>query len=230
MKNKVPLYAIIPCLNRHGMLSDLLNSIDFDPDYVVIVDTGSSPKLEVLFSGNAIILNEPLDSERNVQKWFNLALNKIDELALERSEKEYDVAVLNSDLIVEKQVLLQLQVALRFSDSIISHPDYSGELGAGEVSVNKTIGPVSARYRMTGCCFVLRGDSGIRFDEEFQWWFGDDDIEWRARVLGGVARVGKLEFIHLDPSGSMRDMPELNEKARQDQDLFISKWGSLPLC
>ena len=228
MAANIPLYVIIPCLNRHNLLSDLLNSIDVDPDYVIIIDTGSKPTLESFFSGYGTVISEPLDSERNIQRWWNMGLSYAREVAKVRGQNKYHIAILNSDLSVNRHDLTILQEALEASGCSISHPDHSRELVSGELVVKTEQGPVPFQYKMTGYCFVIDSELGLDFDENLKWWFGEDDFEWRARVVKGVARVGGTFVVNLDAQGSERDNPDLPPQTLLDEQLFIRKWKALP--
>jgi len=228
MATNIPLYVIIPCLNRHSLLSDLLNSIDVDPDYVIIIDNGSKPTLDSFFSGYATVISEPLDSERNIQKWWNMGLSYVREVAKVRGESKYHTAILNSDLTLSRRDLTILQEALVDSGCSISHPDHSRELISGELVVKTEQEPVPFQYKMTGYCFVVDSELNLQFDEDLKWWYGEDDFEWRARVVKGVARVGGTFVVNLDSQGSERDNPDLPPQTILDEQLFAKKWKALP--
>lgn len=228
MTTNIPLYVIIPCLNRHNLLSDLLNSIDVDPEYVVIIDTGSRPTLESFFSRQATVISEPLDSERNIQKWWNMGLGYVREVAKVRGQNNYHIAILNSDLSITRHDLTILQEALEASGCSVSHPDHSRELVSGELVVKTEQIAVPFQYKMTGYCFVVDSSLKQDFDEDLKWWYGEDDFEWRARAVNGVARVGGTFVVNLDPQGSERDNDLLPPQTINDCLLFQAKWGSLP--
>lgn len=228
MASETPLYVIIPCLNRHNLLSDLLNSIDVDPDYVVIIDTGSKPTLDSFFSGYATVISETLDSERNIQKWWNMGLSYVREIAKVRGQNNYHIAILNSDLSITKHDLTILQEALEASGCSISHPDHSRELVSGELVIKTDQVAVPFQYKMTGYCFVLDSSLKQDFDEDLKWWYGEDDFEWRARAVNGVARVGGTFVVNLDAQGSERDNPILRVQTGIDSSRFEKKWGSQP--
>ena len=81
---------------------------------------------------------------------------------------------------------------------------------------------------MTGYCFVIDSNLNQDFDEELKWWYGEDDFEWRARVVNGVARVGGTFVVNLDAQGSERDNPVLRIQTGIDSSRFEKKWGSQP--
>ena len=75
-----------------------------------------------------------------------------------------------------------------------------------------------------GYCYMIRGSSGLRLDEGFVWWYGDDDIEWRARIAGGVGLVGGLRAENLDESTARID----NFVTNRDFGRFLVKYGTAP--
>jgi len=79
--------------------------------------------------------------------------------------------------------------------------------------------------RITGWCFMLRGELGQRVDESFRWWCGDNDFDWTARGRGGSVLVPGLERTHLHHNGYTGEHPDLGEQAARDQETFLAKWG-----
>jgi fused signal recognition particle receptor len=71
MTTNIPLYVIIPCLNRHSLLSDLLNSIDVDPDYVIIIDTAGR------LHNKVGLMNELAKIKRVIQRFKPDAPNEV---------------------------------------------------------------------------------------------------------------------------------------------------------
>ena len=119
------------------MLKNLLVSLGHEPNNIVVVDTGSQPPLKHEFLSWCHILEYSRDSERNIQKWWNAGLNYIKMMASARKQLRYDVAILNSDLELDKSVLFRLQKALTDTNCNVAHPDHSGILELGGYSIKK---------------------------------------------------------------------------------------------
>jgi hypothetical protein len=88
--------------------------------------------------------------------------------------------------------------------------------------------PVRGAYReggVTGCAFAIRPASRIRFDEEFTWWGGDDDIVYQYLLCGykAVKMVG-CPVLHW-PSTSANQRPEVMAHLEQDRQRLLDKWG-----
>lgn len=221
----VNVWAVIATKDRpfelHGLLSDLP-----DPNKVVIVDNGSMPGVRQ-YAGSVMVARSVLCRpmiQPNLSKLWNDGLDEADRLAT----GPYEVAVLNDDLRVPPGTLEMLAEALRLYDAAAAFPDVFGELRPGQVDILHEAKPHNLFHRMTGYCFMLKGELGLRLDERFRWWYGDDDLEWRAAQHGGVARVGGVTVEHLHPNESTHYSPELTEQTRLDRAAFVEKWGLEP--
>jgi hypothetical protein len=82
--------------------------------------------------------------------------------------------------------------------------------------------------RMVGFAFALRGSDGLRADEAFLWWWGDSDLDRRARARRGVCALGVPTLKHHDPNGYTNRQPELSEQAGRDRETFHRVHGFLP--
>ena len=228
MINRPTLFVVIPSLDRHKMLDRVINNLGLPQSQVIVIDTGSNPPLDRHLQNRAIVLSRTRDSERNIQKWWNAGLDYIKSSAEFKKIDKYHVAILNSDLIIERSDLDLLQDALTVSGTVVSHQDHSNELELGEFRVKHRRGDTPFRYKLTGYCFVVDGSLDLRFDERFRWWYGEDDFEWRAREMGGVVRVGGPTITNLDQDGAIKNDHSLRQQVFADREEFISKWGTVP--
>jgi GT2 family glycosyltransferase len=81
---------------------------------------------------------------------------------------------------------------------------------------------------MSGWAFMLRGESGLRFDEQFEWWYGDSDLERQVRLAGKqTVCVGGCYANHLYPMLSSKDPARLVQ-AKEDERRFAVKYGLDP--
>jgi GT2 family glycosyltransferase len=113
-------------------------------------------------------------------------------------------------------------------DHWISYPNHQGidiPLGAAVETKN----PEMAGQTLSGWCFMLRGEAGLRFDEQFEWWYGDSDLQRQVEAAGGkVVCIGGCHVEHHDPLRSTVDDPERLMQARADEVRFAEKWGVDP--
>lgn len=214
------LYAVIPSGQRPDCLANLIHDlVESGGVRIVIVDTGydrikiSHPNVTVLQDHGPI----------NIQRWWNTGLKHVYGLQA-GSDAEFTVAVLNDDLRVPPGFVEQLDRNLNLDGRCAAACPAPGLRTMGWVIVDQgTVSP-----RMTGFAFALRGSLKLLADEQFVWWYGDNDLDWRARQLGGVIHVGGAwdGFQHLHPSSTT--VGELAEQAGRDRETFVAKWGRTP--
>lgn len=201
----IPTWAIIPSEGRE-MVHACLDSARTQTDGIVIVANGGwTPESEKF-------ITDP-GPDRNISRWWNLGLDFLADLGL----PEWNVLVLNDDVVLGPGVVSELVQALRSGSADLAYP---GAIG-GTV-------PEGDPRRITGWCFMLRGESGLRLDESMAWWYGDNDLDWRARQAGGAISVPALRVTHRDPNGYTNRVPGLAMQAGRDRETFLKKWGRLP--
>lgn len=147
----------------------------------------------------------------NISEMWNLGLEKAQSLGADWT------AVLNDDAIVFPHWFDRIETAIRKEKA-------SGGWAAGEHSGHLLYERATATMqRMTGYAFVIR--SNFRADEQFQWWYGDNDLEWRARENGGMVQVGG-SIEHRHPNSTT--VGRLAHIATEDGKRFKAKWGKMP--
>lgn len=160
----------------------------------------------------------------NLSRMWNIGLDQAYHLAESRGEEDFIVAVLNDDISLPAGFMRRLGEAIQLGGAAAAFPDQN-RVGSGVLTA---VGPVPLHMRMCGYAFALRGSLHLRADEDLQWWYGDDDLDWRARQAGGVVRVAGLHVAHHDPNGYTSRRPELHEQAGRDRATFAQKWGMTP--
>ena len=214
------LYIVIPAHDRQGMLAELLGTLDVSPAHVFLIDNNSDRPLHHDFGQSAIVVQY---GDRNIQAMWNFGW----ELASKAADgKPYAVAFLNSDAMTSAETLVRMTDALDTLNASLVSSDYSRLLYDGGILRKRIPGPVSWECAMSGWGFVVRGELQSRFDEQFVWWYGDPDFEWRARQeFGGSVVLGGAYIENRDANGAQRDFPELNFQCDRDRVAFINKWG-----
>jgi len=135
------------------------------------------------------------------------------------------IAVLNSDVVVPPGWVEQLSTAMRSTSAVLAYPDQHG--GTRQILHTKAE-PIDLRQRITGYAYMLRGEHGLRFDEDLAWWYGDDSADWTAREQGGALLVPGIPVDHRCPNGSLYERPELEQQTVLDRETFRRKWGRTP--
>jgi hypothetical protein len=216
---------VIPTRNRHDLLADCINSVVDQVDRVIVIDNLSDPPIEPEpWDGKVGVAALPIDPP-NISTLWNVGLALADASARRAGAEAWDIAVLNSDVVLPTGWIGALSVAMRSTTAVLAYPDQHG--GQQQILHTKS-GPVDLRTRLTGYAFLMRGEKALRFDESMAWWYSDDDIFWRGAEMGGALLVPGLAVDHRCPNGSMYERPELQVQAGLDRETFIAKWGRPP--
>lgn len=217
--------AVIPTRNRHDMLADCINSVIDQVDRVLVIDNLSDPPIDPdPWDGKVGVVSLPIDPP-NISTLWNVGLALADAGAYRTGAEAWDVAVLNSDVVIPPGWIDGLSTAMRSTTAVLAYPD---QHGGREQILHTKAEPIDLRQRITGYAYMVRGEAGLRLDEDLAWWYGDDSLDWTARESGGALLVPGFTVEHRCPNGSMNERPELQEQAGRDRDTFARKWGRTP--
>lgn len=207
----LPTHVIIASKNRPEMLRKLIGQI------------GAQAMITVFDNGYD---TSPVDGMIPAHGWplhrmWNVGLDR----AANATPGAHNVVIVNDDVEVPNEFCAQLEAALRSDDDHwIAYPNWRGtELKPGQVV--RTASDLMAGQTMSGWAFMLRGETGLRFDEQFDWWYGDADLERQVRAAGKhVVCVGGCYARHLEPLKSTFEDPVRLAQARADEERFAKKW------
>lgn len=206
--NGVPTWAVIPSEGR-ACLHPCIASLRGQVDGIVIVANQGYTAQDV----PGVIVVPDTAPDRNISRWWNLGLDRLTSLGL----MEWNALVLNDDVTLEPGAVQRLAAALRKHRAALGYP------GPRERLLTEPGGE-----RITGWCFMLRGEGGLRADERMAWWYSDNQLDWEARAQGGTVTVPGIGHTHHDPNGYTNRVPALAQQARRDRETFMARWGRLP--
>lgn len=209
-------WAIIPS-NGRDYLQECLSAVIPQVEGIVIVGNGGLQSEDPDFVMDT-------GSDMNISRWWNIGLDRAEQIAKTQGATEWNALVLNDDVVVPQDFVSFLSEAMRKSTAAVAYPNQHDSHRA----FWREPGPVNLFWRLTGYCFMLRGETGLRLDEELKWWYGDDDLDWRARTAGGSYLVPGRPVQHRAPNGTMHERPELHAQAARDRETFVKKWGHAP--
>lgn len=220
----IPRYVITPTRNRPKWLVPLVGSMARQADAVVVLDNGSIPPLsedDLNMTGGPVYVIHDAEQPPNIARFFNLLFDRCEKLALEAGAQQWDVAVVNDDALIPAGWLDLVTTALReHPTAVIAHTGGSSAPPFDEPYLLDEIS--NDRWRMCPHAFVIRGEVGLRTDEQFRWWFQDTDLDWQARMTGGVLGVPGPRVTNALANDTT--VGQLQEQARLDEAAFLAKW------
>lgn len=196
------VWAVIPSAGR-PYIGRCLDAVEDQVDGVVIVANDGYDHLDdecvVVEYGGPV----------NISRWWNLGLDEVPDGS--------DVLILNDDTVMYPGSVDALATGLRSSGASLAFPG----------TCLRRLSPGDPE-RITGWCFMLSSRSRLRADESLVWWYGDNDLDWRARQEHGSVTVPWIAHDHLDPNGYTNRVPSLAAQTSVDRQTFFDKWGHLP--
>ena len=177
------LFMTVPTAGSHPeLLEQLIFNCGLPPEQIIIIAT--KPNLSL---PEGVICIEDFGS-LNIQRWWNTGINE----ASKRGATT--VAILNDDMWVAPETLFELRDELIRTGAAIASPHREGE----RIGLNKgRLVPYTPK--IWGCLWLLNLSSGLRPNEDYVWWFGDNDLDIRARRDFGGVVTKKVEYQHLHP-------------------------------
>lgn len=224
-------FAVIPSNNR-PCLRDCIAAITPQVDHVIVVWNGPAAGSDGFSVGHLpdyTALNDGGDV--SISRWWNMGLTHARMVVgssgwgAGRSNEprpKWDVAILNDDAIVPpgwfdavSQTMRDLKAAAGCSGGHDPMP-----------VLHTQPGPVGLETRMQGFAFMVRGEAGLRANEDLKWYFTDDYIDWESRKLGGMVMVPGFHVQHLHPNGQVT--PEIQAQTAADAQTFVDIYGMRP--
>lgn len=222
----IPRYVIVPTHNRPKWIVPLVETMALQADAVVVVDNASTPPLNLdgviadIDTGCQVVLIRDEEQPPNLSRFWNLMFDRCKELAADAGAEQWDVAVLNDDVLLPFGWLAIVSEALRgHPTAVIAHT------GTGRVVREPRLLTELDNDMETRMCphaFVIRGEVGLRADETMRWWYQDTDIDWQARLAGGVLAIPGPRVSNA--LANTTTVGVLREQAQRDEQAFMTKW------
>lgn len=132
----------------------------------------------------------------NIQRWWNLGIDYLTARGCDH------VAVLSDDVVIDSGTLPALSAAL----------DTGATLA---VPVTPGFNPMFA--------FMLNVSHGVRGDESYAWWYGDNQIWSDAEAAHGTVATPHAFARHIHPNEATSASPELQALADLDADMWRTR-------
>ena len=215
------LFMTVPTAGHHpGLLDDLIRYCGLPPEQIVIVATRPGIALPP-----GVVRVEDF-GPLNIQRWWSVGIDEA-----ERRGADV-VAVLNDDMWVTPQALFELHQVLVESGAAVASPSRPGE----RVGLHKG-NRIPYLPKIWGCFWLLRLDSGLRPDQRYVWWYGDHDLDIRARRDHGGIVTKDVDWAHMHSGEGTGRSPELVAHADNDAETYaqdyarlitLSRWAAAP--
>lgn len=210
-------WVMVPCQrSRLPLLKRLLVSLEHPTGRVVIVATNPNPLTREDLAGFAEHVILFASTEISISKWWNFGLDYIAGLAL----IEHEVLSISSDYMGEKFSVGLLAQFMRNHQLAMVGPAHHGPLTTFRLDDRRDL-----FTRVPGACWMLAGETKLRVDENFRWWYSDDDLEMQARRHSGAGVIPQAGLIEGITSG-LDDQRQ--QWATEDRERFVNKWGRQP--
>lgn len=186
------VWVTVPTAGR-DTLAAAIDSTGIPRDRTVIVKTAEDAALP---DGCHVVEDF---GEINIHRWWNAGLDYA------QAHGATHVLVINDDVLLDESTVPALLEGMDGRAAI-------GSPGAGGIFE----GDLPEWRVMNGACWLLDLATGLRADEGYRWWYGDNDLDWRARTEhGGVASI-RCHFVHLHANELTAASPSLTRLTDDD--------------
>lgn len=205
------LFATIPTAGtKPQFLNPLIDAMGLPRENIIVVVT--RPNLELPEGCTVVEDLGPI----NIQRWWTRGIEEA------RARGATKVAVCNDDLVIGASTMHDLAAALDRTGAAIASPHRADKRPGLHRGRLVPYSPV-----LWGCLWMLNISSGLMPDTNYRWWYGDNDLDIRARRdFRGIASV-VTEFEHKDAGGHTSTSPELQALATADQLRYESEYHRL---
>jgi len=194
------LFLTVPTAgNRTELLNSLIEDCGLPPSRIVIVAT--KPNLE--FPSGVLVVEDL--GPPNIQRWWALGI------AAAEDRGATAVAVLNDDVRISKETLPALHEAMQATGAAIACPSRPG---IRDGLHRRPLIPYEPR--IWGSIWVLDLATDLRPDSRYQWWYGDNDLDIRARKDHGGVVLASVDYEHVHPTEATFSSPDLIALVDQD--------------
>ncbi len=233
-----PTYAVLPTLGRE-CLAGCVNSIlpQVETMFMIKTEDFTTPDIDTRYADRMSFITD-LSRPRNISKWWNIGITAATAYAKIFGHQEFNILVINDDIVACPQLVSVLDAGMRGQHPavkdvsppgarpVLAYPDNYPPYN--RATFHDTPGQVQLSTRISGWCFMLRGEEGLMADERMAWWYSDDMLDWQARQRGGAVMVPGCPVVHLSPGELTAASPELTAQTHRDRQVFLSIWGGTP--
>ena len=205
------IFLTIPTAGAHpDLLDEIIRNAGLPAERIILVRTSPSVRLPSCCT----VIDD--FGPPNIQRWWNVGIREA------AAKAGAAVAVMNDDCRIGIGALASLFRALKSSRATISSPARPGESAGHFKGLSLPYHPV-----LQGSLWMLDLKAALRPDEDFVWWFGDNDIDIRARRdFRGVVTC-EIEFEHLFSGEGTAESDWLTTAGQLDEKTYEAKYAQM---
>lgn len=216
-------FAVIPTKDKWRDALRLACQLADEGVVVVVLDNNEICQVNQVIN-NVIWKHTP---GATITQMWNIGWRKINESVV---VKEWNVAFFNDDIELLPGSYRALVDEMRdWGDIWLASADWLANFEDGLHPGGSRIVSGTAKDRgIAGWCFMLRGEIGPpyrRFDEQFLWWCGDDDIVKQIELDGGKCAIVHGVPVKHEGTATGKLYPELQQVGWDDMERFNKKWS-----
>jgi len=193
------MWVTIPTAGR-DTLTDCIESCGVPRERIIVALT--RPNLTAPQGCQTITDLGPI----NIHRWWNQGIHH----AVAQGARH--VAVLNDDVLMKPDSLATLLDGM--NGATLASP---GARRPGTQAALHTNPSKHAPMVIDGSCWIINTTHGLRADEGYRWWFGDNDLDLRARRDHHGVWIDPVPMTHLHPTEATRASEQLTTLAKADQ-------------
>lgn len=244
-------YVVVPIKDRRDLTGALLDQLAEQGGYekVFLFDNGSNRTTKNWLSTLDMPGLEVIDAAgQGIHQMWNEGIRR----SLADAQAPCNVAILNNDLVLGDRFLDGLAEGLRSDPRCLAVcPNYDGRPADSPLVPLSGIcaGRMDGTGGLAGFAFMVRGEmfaQGFpKFDEDLEWYFGDNELVMNIARAGGVAlMVTGVDVEHVGGGGQSSGhggdepthgsdwlaslSPRMREVYKKDEATFMAKWAPAP--
>ena len=205
------LFMTVPTAGSHPVILDaLIGDCGIPRENIVIIATAPGVKVP---EGCVVVEDY---GPKNIQRWWRVGIEE------SKSRGASVVAVVNDDIRLTPNTLPQLREALDTTGATIASPSRPPRRDRVH---RRPLVPYSPR--IWGCLWLLDTSSGLLPDPRYVWWYGDCDLDIRARRDFGGVVTREVEYEHYFPGEGTAMSAELTAQTAKDAETFTQDHARL---
>lgn len=205
------IFLTVPTAGKRPQsLEKLIQDSGLPRDHVVLISTSPEAQLPQ----DCVVVHDT--GPINIQRWWSTGIAE----AVARGATA--VAVSNDDVALNSQTLTLLHEHMQATGATIAAPARDDKRRGLHKGRLVPYSPV-----LWGSLWLIDPSHGLMPDTRYQWWYGDNDLDIRARKHhAGVVSVDVV-FEHTNAGESTGESSKLQELAKRDRQLFESQYSRL---